>query len=211
MLADLVHEDADDIHRNAVHTVVVVAVFREITLHLVVHDNTVFITDALYLCILDGTEGIRNNGETCNTCRKVTLDISVMQCHLQAFVAVFVMHIMNDVQCIDIQSRKPFHHLVVLVHDIVKVQIIALNGSVFRAYLHFHDLIHAAVDGVEQAFCKVCSCTEELHFLTDAHRRYAAGNCIVVTMCYTHQIVILILNGGVLDGHFGTELFKIGR
>ncbi|MNL86026.1 hypothetical protein D3C87_2145590 [compost metagenome] len=46
-----------------------------------------------------------------------------MQRHLDAFVAVFVMHVVNAVQGVDIELRQPFHHGVILFHDLVIIEV----------------------------------------------------------------------------------------
>ena len=92
-----------------------------------------------------------------------------MQRHLQLLIAVLVVHIVNYVQRVDVQLREPFHHLVVLVHYVVVVEVISHNRTVLGSDLHLHHLVHAAVYSVQQALCEVRSRTEELHLLADAH------------------------------------------
>ena len=73
--------------------------------------------------------------------------------------------VMDDVQGVDIYLGQPFHHILVLVHHVVKIQILGGHRTVFRAYLLSADFIHTAVDGVEQALGQVGSGAKELHFL----------------------------------------------
>ncbi len=42
---------------NVVDAVVIISVFREVTLHLEVYSDSVLIADRLYLCVLDGRQG----------------------------------------------------------------------------------------------------------------------------------------------------------
>ena len=62
MLPDLIHECADDLYSDLVNAVIIIAVFREIAFNLIIHNNAVFIADALHLCIFDRAEGIGNHG-----------------------------------------------------------------------------------------------------------------------------------------------------
>ncbi|MNN88764.1 hypothetical protein D3C81_2064890 [compost metagenome] len=71
-----------------------------------------------------------------------------MQRHLNAFVAVFIMHVVNAVQGVDIKLSQPFHHNIVFLHDVIEVQIFRCDGREFRADLNLQLFVHAAVDGV---------------------------------------------------------------
>ena len=79
------------------------------------------------------------------------------------------------------------------------------------ANLFLGNFIHTAVQGVKQTLCKVCSCAEELHFLTDSHGRNATCDGIVITSAYTHQIIILILDCRSEDGELCTVFFESCR
>ena len=82
---------------NVVNAVVIISVFREVALHLEVYSDSVLIADRLYLCVLDGRQGIRHNRKTSDSGREPAAHLLVMKRHLQLLVTVFVMHIMNDV------------------------------------------------------------------------------------------------------------------
>ncbi len=199
VLSYLVHKPPYYIHRYLVHAVVVVAVLGEIALHVVVNDYSVFVAYAFYLGVLNRAERVGDNRKSRDTGSEPTLNITVVKRHLKLFVAVFIVHIMNDVEGIDIQAREPFHHIVVLFHNVVKVEIIALNGAVFRPYLDFKPLVNTAVYSVKQALGEVCPRAEELHFLADAHRGNAARYRVVVAVGNAHHIVILVLNRRGVD------------
>ena len=118
-----------------------------------------------------------------------------MKSHLKALVAVFVMHVVNDIQSIHIYVRQPAAHIVITLHYLVIIKIFRGDGTVFWSHLLLCDLVHTAVNSIEKAFCKVCAGSEKLHFFSHTHGRYTAGNSIVVSVSHSHQVVILILNG----------------
>ena len=43
-----------------------------------------------------------------------------------------------------------------------------------------------AVESVKQAFCQIGAGAEELHFLTDSHGGYTAGNAVVIAVGNAH-------------------------
>ena len=92
-----------------------------------------------------------------------------MQGHLQLLIRILIMHIMDYIQGIDIQTRQPLHHVIILAHYIIIIQIISLDRTVLGTYLNLEALIHAAVDCVQQALGQIGACAEELHLLADSH------------------------------------------
>ena len=163
-----------------------------------------FIPDHTHPCVLDGREGVCHNGQARDPRGKPTLHIPVMEGHLDPFVAVFVVHIVDDVQGIHVHSRQPAHHILVPLHDLLIVQIFRGNWPVFGADLFFGDLIHTAVDGVEQTFCKIGSGTEKLHLPAHPHGGHTAGDGIVIPVGEQHNIIVFVLDGGGLNAHPGT-------
>ena len=48
--------------------------------------------------------------------------------------------------------------------------------------------------------------------LADGLVRYAAGNAVVITVAYfAHQVIVFVLYGAGVDGHFGAELLETFR
>ena len=80
-----------------IYTVIVVSVFWEISFNFVINGNTVFVTNWFYLGILDCGKRIGNNGKSGNSCGKPTGYFFVVESHLQSFIAVFIMHIVDDI------------------------------------------------------------------------------------------------------------------
>ena len=103
-----------------------------------------------------------------------------MQRHLDRLVAVLVVHVVDDVERVDIRLRQPVHHPFVAVDDLVIVQILASDGRELRADLLARHLVASAVQGVEQTLHRVHAGAEELHLLAEPHRRHAAGDRAVV-------------------------------
>ena len=104
------------------------------------------------------------------------------------------MHVLNQVQDVDIQISQPFHHVVILMHNLIIIQILACDRAIFRTNLCLRLFIDSTVDRIQQTFRKVCTCSEELHFLTGLCSTYTAAYRIVIAPYRTHNIIILILN-----------------
>ena len=207
----ILHELMDNVVSNVVHTVIVISVFGEISLHLIIHSNAVFVTDHFYFRIFDGGQRICHHRKSGDSGSEPPGHLFVVERHLKSLIGIFVVHVVNDVQCIDIDLSQPFHHITETFHDFIIVQIFCSDGAEFRSHLFFGDFVHAAVDGIEQTFRQVCPGAEELHFFAQAHRGYTAGNGIIVSVGHPHQVVVLILDGRGGDGGFCAEPFEILR
>ena len=184
---------------NLVRAVVVVAVAREVALDLVVHDDAV-VVDGLYLCVLDRRERVDDMGEARYTRRKRAAHIRVDERHLRRLVVVFIVHVLDDIQRIHVDMREPVHHALILHDDVVILEVLRTDRTVGRADLHARHFVHAAVDRVEQAFCEVRACAEELHLLARLCRRYAAADGVVVAPRGLHHVVVLVLDRARADG-----------
>ena len=145
--------------------------------------------------------GRRSGGEP-------AVHVLVVQSHLDALVAVLVMHVVDDVERVDIHAGKPLDHVLVLGHHVVEVQGVALDRAELRADLLLGDLVHAAVERVEEALGQVGAGAKELHLLAHAHGGHAAGDGVVVTVVHAHDVVVLVLDGRGGDGGLGAELLE---
>ena len=140
-----------------------------------------------------------------------------MQSHLESFVAVLIVHVVDAVQRVNIQVCQPTHHIFVLIHYIIIIEVIAFNRSILRAYLIvlaslcINSFVLTAIDCIQQALCEVCSCTEELHVLTNSHGRYAASDCIVIAVSNSHQVIVFILERRSVDGELCTVSLERSR
>ena len=96
------------------------------------------------------------------------------------------MHIMDNVQGVNINAGKPFHHVMECIHYLIVFQYISFILTVFGTYLLSCLLVDTAVESVKQAFCQIGAGAEELHFLTDSHGGYTAGNAVVIAVGNAH-------------------------
>ena len=192
-----------DVVGDLVHTVVVVAVLGEVALHRVVHHDAVLVPDGLDLGVLDGAQGVGHNGQARDAGGEPAGDLLVVQGHLNALVAVLVVHVVDDVQRVHIHPGQPLHHVVEALHHVLVVQVLVGDGAEAGAHLLLADFVHAAVDGVQQALGQVGAGAEELHLLAHPHAGHAAGDGVVVAVGHPHQVVVLILDGAGGDAHLG--------
>ena len=137
--------------------------------------------------------------------------MTVVQAHLECFVSILIVHIMNDLQSIDIYFRQPAHHLFVFLHYFVVIEVFAGDRLESRSHLYARTFVTSSIDRVQQTFSQVGTCTEILHLLTDLHRRHTAGNTIIISIIRTHQVVVLILDSGSIDRNLRTETFPVFR
>ncbi|CHF94487.1 Uncharacterised protein [Salmonella enterica subsp. enterica serovar Typhi] len=135
-----------------------------------------------------------------------------MQRHQRGFVAVLVVHVVDNVQCGDILFSQPVHEVIHAIHHFVEVQNIAFDRFGFRTNLHFQFFINAAVDCVQHGFRQVCTRAEELHLFTNDHRAYTACDSVVIVVeVRTHQVIVLVLQRRGVDGDFSGELLEVQR
>ena len=200
------HEGMNSPLSDLVYAIIIITVLREVAGCLEVNDDAVLITDRLNLCVLDSGQGVSNDRQTCNTGSKVSLNVSVMKSHLCSLIAVLVMHIVDDVQSIYIYVCLPLDHVNELAYNIIIVQNIADNRTILRTNLLLGNFVYTAVESVQQTLSKVSTSAEELHFLTDNHGGYAACDTVVIAMSYSHQVVVLVLDGRGCDGDLSTVL-----
>lgn len=113
VLADLLHELVDYVAGNVIDPIIIVAELGEVALDLVIHGQAVLVTKYLDFRILNGRQGVRNNGQSGNTGGKPAGHVLVVQCHLDFLVAVLVVHVMDDVQGVHIDLGQPLHHRIV--------------------------------------------------------------------------------------------------
>ena len=205
------HELGNKVVSDLVYTVIIITVLRELAGGLEIYDDAILITDRLNGSVLDRGQGVCNYGQTSHTGCEVTANVSVVQSHLCTLVAVLVVHVVDYVQSIYIYICQPLHHIFEHRHELIILDHIAFVLTILRSNLLLGYFIDTAVQSVQHTFSKVCTSAEELHFLTNSHGGYAASDRIVITVCYTHQVVVLILDGRRLDGHLSAELFPCSR
>ena len=199
-LLQLLEEGAEQPYGDIISTVVVVAVAGEVTLDLEVSNDTVFVTNALNLCILDSGQGIYNVREACDTSCECTSYVGIDKSHLGSLVVVLIVHVVDKVQSVYIDGSEPCHHSVVLLHNLIIIKVLRCDRSVSRTYLSLSLSVDTAVDSVHQALSEVCTSAEELHFLTGLCCGYAAADGVIVAPNRTHNVIVLVLNRGGTNG-----------
>ena len=140
-------------------------------------------------------------------------DVGVDQGHLGGLVVVLVVHVLDEVEDVDVEARQPVHHEVELVHDLVIVQELRGDGRDLGADLHVLagllvaelDVL-AAVHRVQQALREVGTSPEELHLLAGLRCGDAAADAVVVAPDGSHDVVVLVLDGRGVDGDLGRVL-----
>ena len=106
---------------DVVGPVVAVAVAGELALHLEVDDHPVLVADRLHLGVLDRRQavgGVRQPGDPESHGAQ---DVAVVQRHLDRLVAILVVHVVDDVERVDVRLRQPVHHPLVAVDHLVVV------------------------------------------------------------------------------------------
>ena len=198
--ANLLDEGLQKPARDVVGSVVVVAVAREVALDLVVDDVAALAVDGTHARILDGGERIDDVREARDARREGAAHVGVDERHFRRFVIIFIVHVLDEVQRVHIDGGEPFHHAAELRQHIVVVKHVRTHGRESRRDLLARLLVDAAVDGVEQALCKVGARAEELHFLARLRGGDTAADRIVVTPRGLHHVVVLVLDGTRVDG-----------
>src|ERR1051326_7792079 len=110
-----------------------------------------------------------------------------MKRHLDTFVSIFVMHVVNDVHRIDVDFTQPIHHSVKSLQDMIKIEVVTGHRSNCRPNLVAADFVSAAIDGIEETLCQVGASAKELHLFSNQHWRHAARNGSVVSPGGSHD------------------------
>ncbi len=209
---NFLHETFYQVNSQVIYTRIVVTKLRVFAFDFEVDSQTVFITNRFNFRIFDCRQGVSSNGQTSDTTRHGADNVTVVQRHQRGFVAVLVVHVVDDVQCSDVLFSQPVHEVIHALHHFIIVQDIAFDRLRFRTNLHFQFFVNATVDCVQHGFRQVCTRTEELHLFTNDHRAYAASNSVVIVVeVRTHQVIVLILQRRGVDGHFSGEFLEVQR
>ncbi len=134
-----------------------------------------------------------------------------MERHLKPLVAVAVVHEVDDVERVDVERGQPLEYFDEPLHHLVVVQVFRGYGIERRGDLLAGDFVTASVDGVQQRLRQVGARPEELHLLADAHSRHAAGDAVIVAPELPHEIVVLVLDGALVNGHPGAVPLEVLR
>ena len=149
--------------------------------------------------------------ETSDTGRKRTTHVRINQGQLCSFIVVLVVHVVDQVEGVHVETGQPIHHLVKAFHHFVVVEVFGSDRAQFGAHLHECLFVNAAINSVEHALCQIGTSTEKLHFLTGFRSRYAAADGVIITPDRAHHIIVFILNRRRVDGNLRgvvTESFR---
>ena len=208
MLFQLGGEVGDDLHGDVVHPVIVVAILGEVALHGKVHSDAVFVPDGLHLGKFDGGEGVGGDGKPGYAEGGQPLHQGVVEGHLAALIGVLVVHVVDDVDGVHVELGHIGEDLFVVAQYLGVVQhlvhVVLDAGDDDAALL----LVHAAIDGVEEAFGQIGPGAEELHLLAHRHGGHAACDAVVVTVHGPHELVALVLDGVGLNAHLGAVVLE---
>ena len=148
-------------------------------------------------------------GEAGDACGEGAAHIGINQRHFRRFIVVLIMHVLNQIQDVDIEASEPVQHLIVFMHHFVVVEDIGSDRRIFGSYLHVvavlveELLVFATVDGIEQGLGKVGAGAEELHLFAGFRGADAAADAVVVAPDRAHYVVVFILDGRCADRDAG--------
>ena len=156
-------------------------------------------------------------GQTCNTGCEGSSYIGIDQSHLSCFVVVLIMHVVNQVQDVNIQRCTPVKHDVIFMHNFIEIKVLGSNRCDFRTALHMLAffikmlLILTTIDSVKETFSKVSTSTEELDLLTSLCSGYTAADAVVIAPDRLHNIIVLILDGRCVNRNLSCILLEVLR
>ena len=211
VLTQVVHELIGNFNRHGISLVVVVTEGHVVAFAFKANGQTTFVTNHLNLAITDGHQRVRHDGKAGNTRCEDAFNVTIVQSQFIGFVAVLIVHVVDDLQGVGVNASQPAHHLFVLFHHFVVVEVLGSNGFKLRSHLFTRAFIATAVDCVKQCLGKVGASAEELHLLTDLHRGDAACDTVVVAEVHTHQVIVFVLDGRGVNRNLGAELLPIFR
>ena len=208
-LFELAHEGLQHVDGDLVGPVIVVAVTGEVTFDFEVGGDALFVADGFDFGIFDSREGVDDVREASDASGEGAADVGVDKSHLSGLIVILVVHVLDEVEGIDVDAGEPIHHEVKFVKDFVVIEIFSGNRGVFRSDLLEGFLVLAAVYRVKEALCEVGPSAEELHFFASLSRGDAAADGIIIGPDRAHDIVVLILDGRSRDGNLGRVLFEV--
>ena len=129
----------------------------------------------------------------------------VVQRHLDAFVRVLVVHVVDDVHRIGVDAGEPLHHFFELADHIVEVEVLAAHRRAGRPCLLTRDLVPSSVDGVEEALGEVGAGAEELHLRAGLRWRDTTRKRAVVSPGQTHDLVVFKVEDARFESDLGGE------
>ena len=211
VLFQFLKKQLDLLPGNAVNPVIVIAELRKFPLCYISCNKAFFIADRLNRRVFYSRKRICQDGKPRDAESHKAADIRIVQSHLCFLVSIFIMHIMNHIQGIDIGFRKPCPVKIQQFQNLAVFQNIPFIRGTDRAELLAGFFVASAVEAHQQKFRDVCPCAEILHFLADAHSRNTAGDGVIITGYSAHHIIVFILDSISVAGYFSGEFFEVFR
>ena len=134
VLAYLLHEAGDDAGRDLIDAIVVVAELgcRGVVDILIVHDQSGLIAHDANLSVFHCAQAVGDNRKAGDSERHRSQNVAIVQRHLQAFVEILVVHVVDAVHRMHVGAGQPFHGDVELGHDFVVVEEFAGDRQCLR-------------------------------------------------------------------------------
>lgn len=175
-----------------------------------VDSQIIFVMNWFNFCIFDGRQGVSSNGQICDIICYGVDNVMVVQCYQRGFVVVFVVYVVDNVQCGDILFSQLVYEVIYVVYYFVEVQNIVFDWFGFWINLYFQFFINVVVDSVQYGFCQVCMCVEELYlFINDYWVYVVCDSVVIVVEVWMYQVIVFVLQRRSVDGDFSGEFFEV--
>ena len=192
---------------DGIYSVVVVSVFGEIAFDVKVSYKSVFSVHGRDFCVFYRRKRIGYYRKSGDAAREETFDHVVVQSHLYFFVCIFVVHIVNYVEGVDVKPAQPLSVFRESGHNLDVIEF-TLEFFTLGCDLNAVAFVFAAVESEEQQFGEVASRAEELHLFADFHCRNTARYGVIVAVHGAHHVVVFVLYGIRVDGDLRAELLN---
>ena len=124
-------------------------------------------------------------------------------------VEVLIVHVVNQVQRVDIHTSQPVHSLVEAWFQLLPCQILVLDGTETWSNLLAGLGVDTTVTCIEDTLGEVGACSKELHLLTSLCCTYTAADAIIVAPYRTHHLVVLVLDRAGLHRNHRSILLEV--
>lgn len=175
-----------------------------------VDSQIVFVMNWFNFCIFDCRQGVSSNGQISDIICYGVDNVMVVQCYQRGFVVVFVVYVVDDVQCSDVLFSQLVYEVIYVFYYFIIVQDIVFDWFRFWINLYFQFFVNVVVDCVQYGFCQVCMCIEELYLFINDYWVYVVSNSVVIVVeVWMYQVIVFILQRRGVDGYFSGEFFEV--
>mmetsp|Transcript_61684 Transcript_61684/g.114501 ORF Transcript_61684/g.114501 Transcript_61684/m.114501 type:complete len:256 (-) Transcript_61684:25-792(-) len=208
VLAKLSIESLAHLHSQGVNTIVVVSKAGQLQTSILTPEancESFLVPDWVDLPIADGSQGICHDRQASDAERHQSIHIRVVERHLHALIVGVIMRVVDAVHGVRVELGHPGHGDVKEEPgDDVEVQrslLIASTNASFCTCIGkalakqvTMALISSAVEAHQQELHQVRASAKELHIDAYPHGRDAAGNGIVGSKDWAHEVIVLVLD-----------------